>query len=168
MMRRGLHVAVAVTALAFFPGFAAADNLTNMSDLDLIDRTREAVVKQDANAALALLTEMQRREMGMFAGPKVPRCEELIELPDTITDWRFKGAARQAYITAAKSRRLDTGSCECLFSDFGFGTFSEGLLGKPVTDLVDSDLTALEAFLAEHQRDVEGRFRDLEKSCRAK
>lgn len=167
MMQRKLQVAVLAVVL-FFPGFASAENLATLSDLDLIDRTRAAVVDQDADSALALLTEMQRRETGIFADVQKTVCEERIGLPDTITDWRFKGAARQAYITAAKSRRLDTGSCECLFSDFGFGTFSEDLLGKPVTDLVDSDRSALEDFLAEHQRDVEGQFRDLEKRCRAK
>ena len=43
MMLRGLHVAVAVTALAFFPGFAFADSLATLSDLDLIDKTQEHV-----------------------------------------------------------------------------------------------------------------------------
>ena len=57
---------------------------------------------QDAEAALDLLTEMQRRGTGIFAAADRPACEEVIDLPDGITDWRFSGAARQAYITAAK------------------------------------------------------------------
>ena len=96
-----------VIALVCTANFAVADDLASFSDVQLIEETREAVVAQDAEAALELLTEMRRRGTGIFAAADRPSCEEVIDLPDGITDWRFKGAARQAYITAAKMKALE-------------------------------------------------------------
>lgn len=166
-MRRKYLNAATAAALLFFPGFAAAEDLTGVSDLDLIEKTREAVAVQAADDALELLTEMQRRGTGIFAGAERVRCEELIELPEGITDWRFKGAARQAYITAAKQRRIEDSACGCLFADYTFDAFTAEVIGKAPGDLVDADRAALETFLAEHQRETEARYRDFEKSCRA-
>jgi hypothetical protein len=159
--------AAAVAALLFFPGLAAAEDLSAVSDRDLTLKTREAVVAQDASAALELLTEMQRRGTGLFAGTETAECKERIELPEGITDWRFKGTARQAYITAAKSLQLDAGSCGCLFAEYPFDAFTIDQLGKQPAGLVDADRTSLEAYLRDHQRDVEGRYRAFEASCRA-
>ncbi|MGQ0563546.1 MAG: hypothetical protein ACT4OK_00560 [Gemmobacter sp.] len=167
MMRRGLHVAVAVTTLTLFTGFAFADSLATLSDLDLIDKTREAVVDQNAAAALALLTEMQRRGTGIFAGVEKTVCEETISLPDRITDWKFRAVARQAYFRVAMSKRLAEGSCACLFDEFSFDAFVEETLGKPVADLTDADRMVLESIRDQDRRETEARFRDLEKSCRA-
>ena len=166
-MRRGLLLTAAVAVTFSLPGVAVAEDLATVSDLDLLDQTREAVGAQDADLALKLLTEMQRRGTGIFAGAERAVCEEAIALPDGITDWRFKGAARQAYITSAKKRQLATEACGCLFSDYPFDDFSTEVLGKSAADLADADLAALETYLAAEQRDVEGSYRVLEKSCRA-
>lgn len=45
--------------------------------------------------------------------------------------------------------------------------FTTEVLGKPPADLTDGDRPALETYLASEQRDVEIRYRALEKSCRA-
>lgn len=166
-MRWRVHLAVAVAALLSFSGLSHADDLTSLSDLDLLTRTREAVEAQDANGALSLLTEMQRRGTGIFAGAETAVCEEVIDLPDGITDWRFKGAARQAYITAAKAKSLEGESCGCLFADLSFADFTAATLGKAPSELVDGDRASLEAFLAENQRETEAAYRDHEKSCQA-
>lgn len=166
-MRRRVHQAAAVAALLLLAGMAVAEDLTTVSDLDLLAKTREAVAAQNGDGTLALLTEMQRRGMGIFAGQGAKRCEEGIDLPQGITDWRFKGAARQAYINAAMKRRLEEQSCACLFDDYGFDAFTADHLGKAPADLVDADRPELESFLAENQRDAESRYRALEKSCRA-
>ena len=92
----------------------------------------------------------------------------VIDLPDGITDWRFKGAARQAYITSAKKRQLASETCGCLFADYPFEAFTTEVLGKPPADLADGDRPALETYLAAEQREIEDRYRALEKSCRAK
>lgn len=167
MMRRVSHGLAAIVTLILVSGFAGAEDLVTLSDLQLIEKTREAVVAQDAEAALGLLTEMQRGGTGIFAGAEKAACEEAVDLPDGITDWRFRGAARQAYITAAKKKAMEEGSCGCLFKGFAFETFSGEILGKVAADLVDGDRERLEAFLTEHQRETEARYRDLEKSCRA-
>ena len=166
-MRRGRLLAAAAAIAISFTGFARADDLATVSDLDLMEQTREAVEARDADLALDLLTEMQRRGTGIFAGAKKVACEEVIELPDGITDWRFKGAARQAYITSAKKRQLASGTCGCLFTDFPFEAFTTEVLGKSPVDLTNADRPALETYLAAEQRDVEGRYRAFEKSCRA-
>jgi hypothetical protein len=166
-MRRGVLLAAAVALTSSLPGRALAEDLATVSDLDLLQETREAVGARDADLALELLTEMQRRGTGIFAGAERAVCEEVFVLPDGITDWRFKGAARQAYITSAKKRQLASESCGCLFTDFPFETFSTQILGKSAADLADADLAALETYLAAEQRDVEGSYRVLEKSCRA-
>jgi hypothetical protein len=166
-MRRDVILAAAVAITFSLPAFALAEDLATVSDLDLLQQTREAVGAQDADLALELLIEMQRRGTGIFAGAERAVCEEVIVLPDGITDWRFEGAARQAYITSAKKRQLASESCGCLFTDYPFETFSTEVLGKSAADLADADRAALETYLAAEQRDVEGRYRAFEKSCRA-
>jgi hypothetical protein len=167
MMMRASHQVVAVVALVCLASFAAAEDIATFSDFQLIEETREAVVAQDADAALNLLTEMQRRGTGIFAGAEKARCEEVIDLPEGISDWRFKGAARQAYITAAKSKALEAGTCGCLFDGFSFDNFTSEILGKPGADLVNDDRAELEGYLTQHQRETEARYRDLETVCRS-
>ncbi|MBN8633025.1 MAG: hypothetical protein J0L76_19500 [Rhodobacterales bacterium] len=166
-MRRRLLLTAAAVFTFLLPGLGLAEDLTNVSDLGLMEQTREAVVAQDADLALDLLTEMQRRGTGIFAGAEKVACEEVIELPDGITDWRFKGAARQAYVTSAKKRQIAGETCGCLFADYPFDAFTTEVLGKAPADLTDGDRLALESYLASEQRDVETRYRVLEKFCRA-
>jgi len=158
---------MAVIALVCLADFAWAEDFTSLSDVRLAERTREAVVAQDAEAALDLLSEMQRRGTGIFAGVKTGTCEEVIDLPEVITDWRFKGAARQAYITAAKTKALEEGKCGCLFEEFSFETFTSEVLGKSASDLVNDDRGNIEAYLTQHQRETEPHYRDLETVCRS-
>jgi len=163
-------VSYQVAALAAFVGlasFAEADDLTSFSDVQLAERTREAVVAQEAEAALDLLTEMQRRGTGIFAGVKGDSCNEVIDLPEGISDWRFKGAARQAYITAAKRKALEAGTCGCLFDGFSFDNFTSQFLGKSAADLINNDRGDFEAYLTQHQRETEAHYRDLETVCRS-
>ncbi|MEF3045777.1 hypothetical protein [Pseudotabrizicola sp. L79] len=166
-MRRGVLLAAAAALTYSLPGFAAAEDLASVSDVELLEQTREAVGARDSDLALELLTEMQRRGTGIFASAEKAACEEVIALPDGITDWRFKGAARQAYIISAKKRQLASESCGCLFTDYPFDGFTTEVLGKSPVDLTDGDRAALETYLAAEQRDVETRYRTLEKFCRA-
>ena len=168
MMRRSSHTVAVAVALVCTANFAAADDLSFLSDVQLLEQTREAVVAQDAEAALDLLTEMQRRGTGIFAAADRPACEEVIDLPDGITDWKFRAVARQAYFRVAMSRRLEEGSCACLFDGFTFGAFVAGELGKSASELTDADRPTLERIRDQDRRATEARFRDLEQSCRAK
>ena len=167
-MRHGVFLAAVAVFTFSLRDFATAEDLASVSDLDLMEQTREAVGAQDAGLALELLTEMQRRGTGIFAGAEKAACDEVIDLPNGITDWRFKGAARQAYITSAKKRHLAVEACGCLFADYPFEAFTTEVLGKSPADLTDADRSALETYLAAEQREVEDRYRALEKSCRAK
>jgi len=167
MMRRSSHQVAAVVALVCLTNFAVAEDLTSFSDVQLAERAREAVVAQDAEAALDLLTEMQRRGTGVFAGAERTSCGEVIDLPEGITDWRFKGAARQAYITAAKRKALEAGTCGCLFDGFSFDNFTSQFLGKSAADLINNDRGDFEAYLTQHQRETEAHYRDLETVCRS-
>ena len=167
MMRRASHQIGTVAVLLCLANFAAAEDLASLSDVQLAERAREAVVAQDAEAALDLLTEMQRRGTGIFAGLKSGTCDEVIDLAEGITDWRVKGAARQAYITAAKRKALKAGTCGCLFDGFSFDNFTSEILGKPGAGLVNDDRAELENYLTQHQRETEARYRDLETVCRS-
>ncbi|PLL10464.1 hypothetical protein C0V75_20345 [Tabrizicola sp. TH137] len=167
MMRASCRVAV-VIAFICIANVAAADDLTSLSDVQLIEETREAVVAQDAEAALELLTEMQRRGTGIFAAADRPSCEEVIDLPAGITDWKFRAVARQAYLRVGMSRRLEEGSCACLFDGFSFDAFVTAALGKSTAELTDADRPALERIRDEDRRATEARFRELGQSCRAK
>ncbi len=166
-MRRGVLLVVAVAITLSFPGFAVAEDLATVSDLDLLDQTREAVGAKNADLALKLLIEMERRGTGIFAGAERAVCEEVIVLPDGITDWKFHAVARQAYIRSAMSRRLEEGSCGCLFADFSFDAFVQQSLGKPTADLMNADREALAKVRDQDRRETEARYRDLEQSCRA-
>ncbi len=168
MMRRASHQIAAVVAFVCLANFAAAEDLASLSDVQLAERTREAVVAQDAETALELLTEMQRRGTGIFAAADRPACEEVIDLPDGITDWKFRAVARQAYFRVAMSRRLEEGSCACLFDGFSFDAFVEAELGKSAAELNDADRPTLERIRDQDRRATEARFRELEQSCRAK
>ena len=167
MMRQPSFLMVSTVAVLLIPALAFADELATASDLDLIEQTREAVEAQDAARALDLLTEMQRRGTGIFAWAEKAACEEAISLPDGISDWRFKGAVRQAYITAAKELRLEDGRCGCLFADYPFSKFTGDVLGKEPSDLVNEDRAALDAFLALRQREADEGYRAFETLCRA-
>jgi len=167
MMRWASHQVVAFVALVCLANVAAAEDLTSLSDVQLAQRAREAVVARDGDVALDLLTEMQRRGTGIFAGLKSGTCEEVIDLPEGIADWRFKGAARQAYITAAKKKALEAGTCGCLFDGYSFDIFTSEILDKPRADLVNDDRVVLEGYLTQHQRETEARYRDLETVCRS-
>lgn len=167
MMRRASNQVATVAVLVCLASLAAAEDFASLSDVQLAERTREAVGAQDAEAALDLLTEMQRRGTGIFAGVNRATCNEVIDLPAGITDWRFKGAARQAYITAAKSKALEAGTCGCLFDGFSFDNFTSEILGKPGADLVNDDRAELEGYLTQQQRETEARYRDLETVCRS-
>lgn len=167
-MRWASHHVAAVAVLVCFTCFAAAEDISTFSDVQLIEETREAVGAQDAETALDLLTEMQRRGTGIFAAADRPSCEEVIDLPKGITDWKFRAVARQAYFRVAMSRRLEEGSCACLFDGFSFDAFVTAALGKSTAELTDADRTALERIRDEDRRANEARFRELEQSCRAK
>ena len=166
-MRRGVLLAAAAAITFSLAGFVVAEDLATVGDVDLLDQTREAVGAQDADLALKLLTEMQRRGTGIFAGAKRAVCKEVILLPDGITDWKFHAVARQAYIRSAMSRRLEDGSCGCLFADFSFDAFVQQSLGKPAADLINADREALAKVRDQDRRETEARYRDLEQSCRA-
>lgn len=166
-MRRNLFLTATAVAVLLIPALAFADELAIATDLDLIEQTRDAVEAQDAARALDLLTEMQRRGSGIFAGAEKTVCEDDITLPEGISDWRFKGAARQAYITAAKEVRLADGRCGCLFADYPFSKFTGDVLAKEPSDLVDEDRAALDAFLALRQREADEGYRAFETLCRA-
>lgn len=168
MMRRPSHQIAAVVALVCLANFAVAEDLTSFSDVQLAERAREAVVAQDAEAALDLLTEMQRRGTGILAAAAQHSCEEVIDLPEGITDWKFRAVARQAYFRVAMSRRLEEGSCACLFDGFSFDAFVTATLGKSTAELTDADRPALERIRDEDRRATEARFRDHEQSCQAK
>ena len=84
-MRRASHHVAAVAVLVCLSSFAAAQDIATLSDVQLIEETREAVGAQDAEAALDLLTEMQRRGTGIFAAADRPACEDVIDLPDGIS-----------------------------------------------------------------------------------
>ena len=167
MMRRASHQIGTVAVLVGLASFAAAEDIASFSDVQLAERSREAVVAQDAEAALDLLTEMQRRGTGIFAAADRPACEEVIDLPDGITDWKFRAVARQAYFRVAMSRRLEEGSCACLFEGFTFDAFVAAELGKSASELTDADRPTLESIRDQDRRATEARFRDLEHSCRA-
>ena len=167
MMWRACHHVTAFMTLVCLGSVAAAEDFTILSDVQLAERTREAVVAQDAEAALDLLTEMQRRGTGIFAGVTTGTCNEVIDLPNGITDWKFRAVARQAYFRVAMSQRLEDGSCACLFDGFSFDAFVETALGKSTAELTDADRPMLERIRDEDRRATEARFRDLEQSCRA-
>lgn len=166
-MRSARLLAAAAVVLLSVPGLTRAEDLTTVSDLDLLEKTREAVGAQDADGALELLTEMQRRGVGIFAGQGAGKCEEVIDLPEGIADWKFHAVARQAYIRTAMSRQLEAKSCACMFEGFSFDDFVTGALGKPTADLKDDDRTVLEGIRDQDRRATEAQYRDLAKSCRA-
>ena len=127
-----------------------------------------AVDAGDSNALMLVMKEMQRRQLVFFAAVDRAGCEEVIPLPSSITDWKFSGTARQAYINSAKKRRLAEGSCACLFKGYSFADFTMETLGKAPDALIDGDRPALQAIRDERRRETESSYRDYElKICGA-
>ncbi|OZA08189.1 MAG: hypothetical protein B7Y02_12905, partial [Rhodobacterales bacterium 17-64-5] len=157
---RGATFGAAFAALFLVPEMNLAEDLATIGDLDLLAKTREAVGTQNADAALMLLTEMQRRGVGLFAGQGPTVCKDAVELPTGITDWKFHAVARQAYIRTAMSRQIEAKSCGCMFEGFSFDDFVKGAMGKPAAALTDADRPALEAIRDQDRRDIEGRYRE--------
>ena len=160
-------LAVSVVTLTVGLTVLLGADLLNLRDRDLVEKTRETVGTRDGDGAPNLPTEFGGRKPNLLV-QEVPRtCDEAIDLPQSITDWRFKGAARQAYITAAKDRQLAGSACGCLFADYPFAAFTGEMLDKAPAALSDNDRPTFETYLAARQRDVEGRYRTFESSCRS-
>ncbi|PZQ96160.1 MAG: hypothetical protein DI533_17135 [Cereibacter sphaeroides] len=160
-------MAVHIAFLVSLPSLLHADGFAGISDLNLMQKAREAVAARDESLALDALTEMQRRQLSIFAAEETS-CEEAMDLPLGITDWKFRAVARQAYFRVAMSRRLAEDSCKCLFDGFSFDDFTVETLAKLASELTDEDRTALEGIRDQDRRETEARFRDLEQSCRVR
>lgn len=137
-----------------------ASEIKDLSDIELLSETRSAVAANDAGQTLLLMQEMRRRGVGLFAAQgKGDACEEEIELPATITDWRFRAVARQAYFRAAKSRQIESGACGCLFDGYSFDDFVQQALGKRSAGLNDSDRGSLQDIRDQDRSETEAAFR---------
>ena len=155
-----------IFALAASP--ALAEDVAAMTPVDLQSAVIAAVDAGDSNALMLAMKEMQRRQMFFFAAVDRAGCEEVIPLPSSITDWKFSGTARQAYINAAKKHRLAEGSCACLFKGYAFAEFTQDVLGKAPDALTDGDRPALQAIENADQARTEDLYRDHEiKICGA-
>jgi len=162
MMRRASHHVAAVVVMVCFTSFAAAQDIATFSDVQLIEETREAVGAQDAETALDLLTEMQRRGTGIFAAADRPSCEEVIDLPEGITDWKFRAVARQAYFRVAMSRRLEEGSAVEEFQDQTGGSPFGAIEPKPEAKPTGDGFSDIEGELASQREDLEARNATLQ------
>ena len=156
------HLAAGFLILALAPSPALAEDIAAMTPVDLQSAAIAAVDAGNADTLMALMKEMQRRQMFFFAAVDRAGCEEVIPLPSGITDWKFSGTARQAYINAAKKRRLAEGSCACLFKGYSFADFTMETLGKAPDALTDGDRPALQAIRDERRRETESSYRDYE------
>lgn len=156
------HLAAGFLILALAPYPALAEDIAAMTPVDLQSAAIAAVDAGNSDSLMVLMKEMQRRQMVFFATVDRAGCEEVIPLPSTITDWKFSGTARQAYITAAKKRRLAEGSCACLFKGYSFADFTMETLGKAPDALTDGDRPALQAIRDERRRETESSYRDYE------
>ena len=162
------HLAAGFLILALAPSTALAEDIAAMTPVDLQSAAIAAVDAGNADTLMALMKEMQRRQMFFFAAVDRAGCEEVVPLPSSITDWKFSGTARQAYINAAKKRRLAEGSCACLFKSYSFADFTMGTLGKAPEALTDGDRPALQAIENADQARTEALYRDHElKICGA-
>ena len=162
------HLAAGFLILALAPCPALAEDVTAMTPVDLQSAAIAAVDAGNSDTLMVVMKEMQRRQMVFFATVERAGCEEVIPLPSSITDWKFSGTARQAYINAAKKRRLVEGSCACLFKGYSFADFTRETLGKAADALTDGDRPALQAIEnADHAR-TEALYRNHElKICGA-
>ena len=162
------HLAAGFLILALAPYPALAEDIAAMTPVDLQSAAIAAVDAGESDALMVVMKEMQRRQMIFFDAPDRAGCEEVIPLPSSITDWKFSGTARQAYINAAKKRRLAEGSCACLFKGYSFADFTRASLDKAPDALTDGDRPALQVVENADQARTEALYRDHEiKICGA-
>jgi hypothetical protein len=145
----GLAALVLAAGLAAAP--ASAQNYAGMNPEALQNAAIAAVNGGDQRALMAIMQEMQRRHMFFFEDPERQGCEEVIRelIPDTITGHTFYGTLRSAYMNRAEERRLEEQSCTCAFRGFSLADFTQELLGKDPSELVDGDRPTIAAFMHE-------------------
>ena len=145
--------ALALASLGSAPA-VRADDYTSASAEALTAAAVAAVEAEEAGTLLALLQEMQRREMFFFEdddalcdrdAPKVGI------LATNILDW---GKARQAYFTSNRMQRLEEQSCVCPQKARSFADFSRQLLGVAPEEIGEDEVDVLRAFVEENKDEV--------------
>ncbi|CAN0587832.1 unnamed protein product, partial [Ectocarpus sp. 12 AP-2014] len=121
--------ALALMSVGLTPAAGAAEHGSASAEA-LTAEAIAAVDAQDAHELLAILQEMQRRQMYFFEADHRALCRRdaprVGHLAANILDW---GKARQAYFTSNRMQRLDEQSCACPQKARSFATFSQEMLG---------------------------------------
>ena len=133
---------------------ARADDYTSASAEALTAAAVAAVEAEEAGTLLALLQEMQRRQMFFFEGDDA-LCDrdapKVGILPTNILDW---GKARQAYFTSNRMQRLAEQSCVCPQKARSFADFSRALLGVAPEEIGKDEVDVLRAYVEENKNEV--------------
>ncbi|MAC81946.1 MAG: hypothetical protein CML66_28270 [Rhodobacteraceae bacterium] len=146
--------AIGLASLALTSSAAAADYSAASAEA-LTEAAIAAVGNEDRRDLLAILQEMQRRQMYFFRADDTALCKrdapKVGILATNILDW---GKARQAYFTYNQMQRLEEQSCACPQKARSFDTFSEDLLGVAPEEIGEAEMSVLRTFVEEHKHDV--------------
>lgn len=159
--------AIGLASLALTSPAGAAD-YSAVSAEALTEAAIAAVSNEDRRDLLAILQEMQRRQMYFFRMDDTALCRrdapKVGVLATNILDW---GKARQAYFTYNQMQRLEEQSCDCPQKAHSFDAFSEDLLGVAAEEIGEREVERLQAFLEENKYTTKTAYYDFyDANCR--
>lgn len=131
----------------------ASADLSGLTPQQLQDQTVMAVTNGDANAVLALMQEMQRRNMLFFEDPGRAGCNNTVsrDLPIVTQTSLFSlGTLKEAYSTYNHLKQMEAGECGCSNANRTFDQFTQEVFGVGETFLTEAHLQSLREYNAAH------------------
>lgn len=158
-------VALALTLAA---SAAFADSFSDMTPDQLQEAAIEAVNENDRRDLMAILKEMQAREMHFFRQSRSEICEREPKKTGFLTSrFGYYGTARQAYFTYLREHAMEAGSCACLMSHMSFDEFLSEKFGFVQAELDKPKFDQIRDYLNQAEGDVTDKYRAFSASnCR--
>ena len=151
MRRAALNLAVMVASLV--PAITQAQSINDLRDDQLLNQVVTATVARDADALLAIMIEVESRNLLMFAVNK-QKCDAIVPETGLLDNMMSRGTARSAYIVRARQAAMAEGSCSCIFSSISFDAFTQELVGKTAPNLTGADLQQMLSFRRKFEHSV--------------
>ena len=128
----------------------------------------EAVDENDRQDLMAIMKEMQTREMHFFRRTRGPVCEREPEKVGYLAEGIGRhGTARQAYFTYLREHAIENGSCACLTSHLSFDGFLSEKFAFTQADLDREKFLQIRDYQNEHSSNVLSKYGEFtSNNCR--
>lgn len=125
----------------------AAQDIEGQSSQQLQESAVDAVNTDDSSRLLAVMKEMQRRQLLFFAGASEANCNREPDRSGILASKPFAwGFARKAYVTFLKQQQIENGTCGCLTQLMTFDEFAIDMTGAPAESMDEAQYEVLNSY----------------------